>query len=60
MVVGLTTRLLPVPTDVPPHDPLYQAIIAPVPIVPPLSVRVTLEPVQIVVELVIVVGFVDF
>ena len=61
MVVGLTLRLLPVPTAVPPQEPVYQWIVSPVPPPPPLSVSVVDCPLQIVVELAVAeVGFVDF
>ena len=40
--------LLPVPAGVPPHEPEYHLADAPVPALPPTSVRVVLPPLQIV------------
>ena len=48
MLVGFTVRLLPVPTSVPPHDPLYQLAVAPVPADPPVNDRVVAPPEQTV------------
>jgi hypothetical protein len=54
---GLTERPLPVPTDIPPHEPVYQWITSPVPPPPPFKVRVLFCPLQIVAgEAVAVVG----
>lgn len=47
--VGATTIDEPVPNKVPPHDDVNHFHIAPVPKDPPLTVRVTLVPLQIVV-----------
>ena len=47
-VVGDTVMLLPVPAGVPPHEPEYHLTVAPVPALPPTSVRVVLPPLQIV------------
>ena len=48
--------LLPVPADVPPHEPVNHCATAPVPALPPESVSVVLPPLQIVVVPVIPVG----
>lgn len=40
VAVGDTLMDAPVPTSVPPHDPLYQFHVAPVPSEPPLTVSV--------------------
>ena len=40
--------LLPVPSAVPPQVPEYHLAVAPVPVLPPTSVRVVLPPLQIV------------
>ena len=48
--------LLPVPADVPPHEPVDHSAIAPVPALPPTSVRVVLLPIQIAVTPEILVG----
>ena len=40
--------LLPVPADVPPHEPVNHSATAPVPALPPTSVRVVLLPLQMV------------
>ena len=53
---GETTILFPVPTAVPPHEPLNHSAIAPIPAVPPDNVKVVLPPLQIVVVPVIEVG----
>ena len=45
---GETVILLPVPADVPPQDPVNHSAIAPVPPLPPTSVKVVLLPLQIV------------
>ena len=56
---GETVMLLPVPTSVPPQEALYQLKTAPVPNVPPLTVKVVLPPAQIVLVPLIAVGAVD-
>ena len=48
LVVGETVILLPIPAGVPPHEPEYHLAVAPVPALPPTSVRVVLPPLQIV------------
>ena len=48
VAVGFTERLLPVPTNVPPQEAVYQVITSPVPLPPPLSVSDVLCPLQIV------------
>jgi hypothetical protein len=48
VVVGLTIKLLPVPANVPPQDPVYHFITSTVPPPPPFSVMVELCPLQIV------------
>jgi hypothetical protein len=48
-VVGLTDKELPLPTAVPPQDPLYHWKLAPVPREPPVTDKVVLLPEQIVV-----------
>ena len=40
--------LLPVPAGVPPHDAEYHLAVAPVPALPPTSVKVVLPPLQMV------------
>ena len=47
-VVGETVILLPIPASVPPHEAEYHLAIAPVPTLPPTSVRVVLPPLQMV------------
>jgi hypothetical protein len=49
VVEGEATKLLPVATNVPPHEPLYHFQLAPVPKEPPFGVRVVLLPLQMVV-----------
>lgn len=49
LAVGETEIELPVPTDVPPHEPVYHSATAPAPAAPPLKVKVVDEPEQIVV-----------
>ena len=56
MLAGLTVTLLPLPTSVPPQEPLYQRTTPPVPTVPPDTVSVVEPPVQIVVVPVMLVG----
>ena len=48
VVVGLTASELPLPTAVPPQDPLYHWNAAPVPSDPPVTDKVVPLPVQIV------------
>ena len=48
LVVGETVMLLPVPAGVPPHEAEYHSATAPVPALPPTSVRVVLLPLQMV------------
>ena len=43
----MTTRLGPVPTSVPPHEPVYQFHTAPVPRLPPVIVSVFELPKQV-------------
>ncbi len=49
VAAGATVTLLPVPTDVPPQLPLYHLQLAPVPRLPPLTLKVVFLPRQIVV-----------
>lgn len=49
----------PVPTGVPPHDPVNHSVLAPVPFDPPVTVKVVLLPLQMVVVPVAPVGAVD-
>ena len=51
--------LFPVPAEVPPHDTVNHSAVAPVPALPPETVRVVLPPLQIVVVPVAPVGAVD-
>ena len=53
---GETVMLLPVPADVPPHEPVNHSATAPVPVLPPTSVRVVLFPRQMVETPEILVG----
>ncbi len=48
VAVGTTEKVVPVvvPTNVPPHDPVYHFQLAPAPSVPPLTVRLTVVPGQ--------------
>ena len=48
LIEGETVILLPVPAIVPPHEPEYHLVVAPVPALPPTSVRVVLPPLQTV------------
>ena len=58
---GLTTSGLPVPTNVPPHEPVYHLTTVPVPPPPPTKVRVDGEPLHTDAgDAVADVGFVDF
>ena len=49
VVLGVTLRLVPVPAEVPPHEPLYHFQLPPVPRLPPDMLSVLLWPLQIVV-----------
>ena len=61
VVVGLTLKLLPVPTRVPPHDPEYQTMVSLSPPPPPTSERLLEPPVQMVVGVAVAeVGSADF
>lgn len=60
LAVGETEIELPVPTDVPPHEPVYHSAVAPVPAEPPLKVKVVDDPEHIVVVPVMLVGAVLF
>ena len=51
--------LLPVPAGVPPHEAVYHLAVAPVPTLPPTSVKVVLPPLQITVVPAIFVGATD-
>lgn len=51
VTAGETTIDDPVPSSVPPHEPLYQVHTAPVPNDPPETLRVAFPPWQIVGEL---------
>ena len=51
--------LLPVPADVPPHELVDHSATAPVPALPPTSVRVVLLPRQIVETPEILVGAIE-
>lgn len=51
--------LLPVPAEVPPHEPVNHSAVAPVPALPPDTVKVVLFPLQMVVVPVAPVGAVD-
>lgn len=60
-MVGLTDRLLPVPTNVPPQLEVYQLIVSLSPPPPPIKVRVVLLPsIKLSVPGVMNVGFDDF
>lgn len=59
VVVGETVILLPVPAEVPPHEPVNHCAAAPVPALPPDRVSVVLLPLQMVVVPVIPVGAVE-
>ena len=59
MLVGDTVILFPVPANVPPHEPVNHSAIAPVPALPPTSVRVVLFPRQMVETPEILVGVVE-
>jgi len=57
--VGDTVILFPLPTKVPPHEPVNHCAEAPVPMLPPVTVSVVLLPLHIVVVPLIPVGAVD-
>jgi len=57
--VGETVMLLPVPADVPPHEPVNHCVVAPVPMLPPVTVSVVLLPLQMVVVPLAPVGATD-
>jgi hypothetical protein len=59
VAVGDTLMLLPVPADVPPQEPVNHCATAPVPAVPPDTVKVVEAPAQIVVLPVMPVGATD-
>jgi len=48
VVVGLTVIPVPVPADVPPHEPEYHLQLPPVPKLPPVKPNAVLCPKQIV------------
>lgn len=48
VALGVTLRLVPVPAEVPPHEPLYHFQLPPVPRLPPDMLSVLLWPLQIV------------
>jgi hypothetical protein len=54
--VGDTVIEAPEPAEVPPHEPVNHCAVAPVPAEPPLRVKVVLEPLQMVLEPVMLVG----
>ena len=57
VVLGVTLRLVPVPAEVPPHEPLYHFQLPPVPRLPPDSLSVLLWPLHnVVVPLMLFVG----
>ena len=56
MAAGAMVTLEPVPTAVPPHELLYHFQLAPVPSVPPLTLKVVVLPKQMVVVPVIAVA----
>jgi hypothetical protein len=47
VVFGVNVKVAPVPTCVPPHEPVYQKVVP----IAPFAVNVTVWPAQIVVEL---------
>ena len=57
--MGETVIEFPVPAEVPPQDPVNHCTVAPLPSVPPLTVRVVLAPLHIVEVPVIAVGATD-
>jgi hypothetical protein len=57
VVLGVTLRLVPVPAEVPPHEPLYHFHVAPVPSDPPDMLSVLLWPLHnVLVPLIVVTG----
>ena len=57
VVLGVTLRLVPVPAEVPPHEPLYHFQLPPVPRLPPDMLSVLLWPLHnVVVPLMLFVG----
>ena len=50
-VVGLNIGDSPVATEVPPHEPLNQFNVAPIPGLPPIVLKVVVPPAQIIIEL---------
>lgn len=58
-MLGETVILFPVPAGVPPHEPVNHSTTAPVPALPPVTVKVVLLPLQIVVVPVAPVGATD-
>ena len=59
VATGETETEAPVPTGVPPHDPVNHSVVAPVPFDPPETVKVVLAPLQITFVPVASVGDVD-
>lgn len=59
MTVGETVMDAPVPTNVPPQDPVYQLYEEPVPSVPPFAVNVVDAPLQIALLPATLVGAVE-
>ena len=49
LILGATIMLLPVPTGLPPHEPVNHSAVAPVSAKPPDTVKVVLLPKQIAV-----------
>jgi hypothetical protein len=58
-VFGVTFKLAPVPTTVPPQDPLYHFQLAPEASLPPFTVNVVVLPLQITMFPVIELGGID-
>ena len=58
-VEGETVILLPVPAGVPPHESVNHCAVAPVPLVPPVTVKVVELPLHIVVVPEMLVGAVE-
>lgn len=57
---GLTVILAPVPSAVPPQEPVYHCQLAPVPRLPPFTVRVLDVPLQVLLFVMVMpVGAVD-
>lgn len=59
VVEGETVMLLPVPTLVPPQEPVNHCTVAPIPMLPPFTVSVVEFPLQMVVVPLILVGAID-